>query len=336
MVTIKSVAEEAKVSVMTVSRVINHPGSVSDRTKQRVLKAIDELQYQPNQTARILKGKRANILGVLIPDFANPFYTDFIKQIEEVATPLGYRLLIASNTAGTGQVENVKYLISRNVDAIIICSYSEIKDASKYILQNHFDVPAVILDRIKEGTSISSVYADGFSGIKNMVEYLIGLGHRRIAMIKGASSYRIANDRFLGYQEALREHGIFCNEQYVWEGDYTMKSGAMAAEYFSSIEKRPTAIVSSSDYMAVGVINYLLQHGYRVPEDFSVTGYDGIHMGELLKPQLTTVALPIRTMARKAVELLIDELENGKKNNTVEVYVGDLLIRGSTGRCVDV
>lgn len=333
LITIKNVAEEAKVSAMTVSRVLNRSANVSDKTKERVLAAIQKLKYQPNQAARIIRGGQANILGVLIPDFTNPFYSHFLKCIEEAAIKLGFRLLITSNNIAISQIENVQYLLSRNVDAIIVCSYSEIKDAAKYLLNTYRDIPTVILDKIDADSKTNSVYADGFTGIKNIVEYLISLGHKKIAMIKGQTNYLIANDRFLGYQEALRLHNIEFNNSFVWEGNYTMQAGVLAVDYFLSLKNRPTAIVASSDYMAIGAINQLMQRGYAVPDDFSVTGYDGLYMGEIVRPHLTTVKLPIEEMAQKIVDILLDEIIFHKKEKVAEVYNGNLLIGDSTAVC---
>lgn len=333
MVTMKMVAKEANVSAMTVSRVLNNAQEVNEETRERVLNAIDKLNYQPNQAARIIRGGKSNILGVLIPDFTNPFYNELLKYIEKYAVRSGFRILIASNTASTDQIENVQYLLNRNVDAVIICSYTAIKDASKYILKHSPNIPTVILDKLSRDKRVNSVYADGFTDIKNVVEYLIGIGHKRIAMIKGKSDYLIANDRFLGYVEALKQHNIEIDDELVWEGEYTIESGEEAAEYFLSLKNAPTAIVSSSDYMAIGAINHLIQLGYKIPEDFSVTGYDGIYLGEVLHPHLTTVKLPIEEMARKTVEILTDEIKSGKKNEqngSVFCYHGDLVIRAST------
>lgn len=324
------VAEEAKVSAMTVSRVLNNSQRVSDQTKERVLEAINKLNYQPNQAARIIRGGKSNILGVLIPDFTNPFYTDLLKYIEKYAVLSGFRLLIASNAAATDQIENVQYLINRNVDAIVVCSYGAIKDASKYILRNYPHIPAVILDKSDLKKEINSIYADGFTDIKNVVEYLISIGHEKIAMIKGKSNYLIANDRFLGYKDALGLHGIEFNDTFIWEGEYTIESGVMAADYFLSLKDRPTAIVSSSDYMAIGLVNQLIQSGYNVPEDFSVTGYDGLYMGEVLHPHLTTLKLPIEQMAKKTVDILTNEINNGKQESVVLSYTGELVVRAST------
>ena len=327
------VAKKANVSIMTVSRVLNNPESVMEKTRKRVLCAIEELNYQPNEAARIMKGKRANILGVLIPDFDNHFYTKLLKLIEEIITPLGYRLLIASNAAGSSQIENLKYLLSRNVDAIVISSYSEIKDASQYILQNNIPVPTVIIDKLENSVAVNSIYNDGFRGIQKIVEHLISLGHTKIAMIKGAADYQIANDRFYGYLETLADHGIPANPAYIWEGNYTIESGSAAAEHFISLPDPPTAIVASSDYLAIGAINALHRNGYRVPDDISVTGYDGIDMGEFLIPQLTTIKLPIRDIAQKTVDILIRQLGDQKGEPITVVFDGDLVVRDSTGAC---
>lgn len=318
---------------MTVSRVLNTPERVAEKTRERVLHAITELGYRPNEAARIMKGKRANILGVLIPDFDNYFYTKLIKLIEEMVTPLGYRLLIASNTAGSSQLDNLKYLLSRNVDAIVISSYSEIKEATQYLLQNNIHIPTVIIDRPEKHNGINYIHADGFSGIQKIVEHLISLGHTKIAMITGATDYKIANDRFDGYLETMAAHNIPVNPAYIVEGDYTTEAGAAAAECLISLPDPPTAIVASSDYIAIGAIHTLHRKGYRIPEDISVTGYDGIDFGEFLIPQLTTIKLPIKEMARKTVDFLIHEAENIDSKPSNIVFDGDLIVRDSTALC---
>ncbi len=336
--TIKMVAKEAGVSTMTVSRVLNQSQPVREETKKRVMAAVKKLDYQPNQAARIMRGGKANILGVLIPDFTNPFYAEFLKYIEEAAAKYGFRLLITSNNATNNQIDNVQYLINRNVDAIIVCSYNKIKNAAQYLSNNYPDIPMVVLDKLERGINMNSVYADGFIGIKNVVEYLIKEGHKKIAMIKGNTNHLIANDRYLGYEETLKSHGIEVRNDYIYEGDYTMQTGVAAVEYFLSLKDKPTVIVSSSDYIAIGAIHQLIQRGYRVPEDFSVTGYDGIYMGEISHPQLTTIKIPISDMAQKTVQILMDDMNTAdiKKNEKITVrYIGDLCIKGSTGKFKD-
>ena len=331
MATIKMVAQRANVSVMTVSRVLNDPQCVSDKTKERVLRAIQELDYQPNEAARIMKGKRSNILGVLVPDLDNPLHTRFLDLLEETVTPMGYRLLIASSVPGGGLVENVKYMLSRSVDAIVINACSEIKEASEYILTSKISVPVVIIDKVEPEGMIHSVYTNGYSGIRQLVEHLIGLGHRKIAAIKGAAGYSSTNDRFLGYRSAMEEHGLPVDPSYIFEGDYTIQTGIWAAEYFLSLENRPTAIVAPSDVIAVGVIHGLQKAGCRVPEDISVTGYDGIYLGDLITPPLTTYNFSIRDLAQKAAEIVINELDNGKSETVTAVFAGTPKLRGSTG-----
>lgn len=331
MSTIKMVAKRANVSVMTVSRVLNDPQCVSDKTKERVLRAIQELNYQPNEAARIMKGKRSNILGVLVPDLDNPLHTRFLDLLEETVTPMGYRLLIASSVTGGGLVENVKYMLNRSVDAIVISSCGEIKEASEYIITSRISVPVVIIDKVEPQGKIHSVYTDGYTGIKQLVEHLIGLGHRKIATIKGAAGYQITSDRFLGYQAAMEANGIVPDPAYIYEGDYTIQTGIWAAEYFLSLEDRPTAIVAPSDVIAVGVIHALQKAGCRVPDDISVTGCDGIYLGDLITPPLTTCNFSIRSLAKKAAEIVINELDNGKGEIVTAVFDGTLKLRGSTG-----
>ena len=329
--TLKMVAKKANVSVMTVSRVLNNPEFVSDKTKERVLRAIRELDYQPNEAARIMKGKRSNILGVLIPDLENPLHCRFMDLLEETVTPLGYRLLIASSSASSSLIENLKYMLSRNVDAIVISSCSGINEASQYIIKSQIDVPLVIIDKVEPEGIINSVYTDGFQGTKQIVDYLVSLGHRKIAMIKGAKGYQITNDRFSGYQAAMQAHGLPIEPAYVYRGDYTIQSGIVAANYFLSLEDPPTAIVAPSDLIAVGAMHAIQAQGYKIPEDFSVTGCDGIYLADLTTPTLTTFMFSIKDVAQKVTDIIINELENQKAESVTAVFEGSLKIGGSTG-----
>ena len=328
--TIKMVAQRANVSVMTVSRVLNDPQCVSDKTKERVLQAIQELNYQPNEAARIMKGKRSNILGVLVPDLDNPLHTRFLDLLEDTVTPMGYRLLIASSVTGS-LVENVKYMLNRSVDAIVISSCRGVQEVSEYIITSKIRVPVVIIDKVEPEGKIHSVYTNGYYGTRQLMEHLIGLGHRKIAAIKGAAGYQISNDRFQGYQSAMAEHEIPVDPSYIFEGDYTIQTGVNAAEYFLSLEERPTAIVAPSDVIAVGVIHGLQKAGIRVPDEISVTGCDGIYLGDLITPPLTTYNFSIREIAKKVADILIDELDNGRTETVTAVFDGSMKIRGSTG-----
>lgn len=329
--TLKMVANRANVSVMTVSRVLNDPQCVSDKTKERVLQAIAELNYRPNEAARIMKGKRSNILGVLVPDLDNPFHTRFLDMLEETVTPMGYRLLIASSVTGGGLVENLKYMLSRSVDAIVISPCSNVAEASRYILDSCIGVPVVIADRVEPQGVIHSVYTDGYAGVKQMVEHLIGLGHKRIATIKGTAGYQTTVDRFRGYRDAMEEHGLPIDPAYIFEGEYTVEAGIQAAKYFLSLKNRPTAIVTPSDVIAVGVIHAIQKTDCRIPEDLSVTGCDGIYLGDLITPTLTTCNFSIQGIAKKVAEIIIDELDNGKNRCVTAGFQGTLKLRNSTG-----
>ena len=328
--TIKMVAQRANVSVMTVSRVLNDPQCVSDKTKERVLSAIQELNYQPNEAARIMKGKRSNILGVLVPDLDNPLHTRFLDLLEDTVTPMGYRLLIASSVTGS-LVENVKYMLNRSVDAIVISSCPQVQEVSEYIITSKIRVPVVIIDKVEPEGKIHSVYTNGCYGIQQLMAHLIGLGHRKIAAIKGAAGYRISIDRFQGYRTAMEARGLPVDPAYIFEGDYTIQTGVSAAEYFLSLEDRPTAIVAPSDVIAVGVIHGLQKAGCKVPEEISVTGCDGIYLGDLITPPLTTYNFSIREIAKKVAEILINELDNGKTAPVTAVFDGSMKIRESTG-----
>ncbi|MEZ0536393.1 LacI family DNA-binding transcriptional regulator [Caldicellulosiruptoraceae bacterium PP1] len=331
MATIKDVAKHAGVSVTTVSRVINNSAPVNQETKQRVLKAIEELNFSPSIIAQGLRTKRSKTIGFLMPDYLNPFYHELLKYLEDEARKEGYHILLSSTGDDYSyEINYINDLINRNIDGIIICSYSGSENTIDYLLNLSKKMPVVFLDNINVRSSVNAVFTDGYKGIKEVTQHLIKLGHRKIAFIKGLSKYKVANDRFLGFMDALKENEIPILNDYIFEGDYNIKSGYEAAQYFLSLNNIPTAIVSSTDLMAIGAINYIKSKGLEIPQDIAIAGFDDIYLSKIVSPPLTTYKQPIKQIAKQTISLFIHKLNHPRSKNKQIKLEGQLLIRYST------
>lgn len=332
MSTIKDVAKKAGVSVTTVSRALNGTAPVNSETKEKIMQAVEELNFTPNVIAQGMRTKRSKTIAVIIPDYVNPFYYEFFKYLEDCAKKEGYHVIIASSSEDAADdIGHLNDLISRNIDGIIVCSYKGEQETIEYLLQISKSHPVIFMDHMQLSRPVNSVYTDGYEGMKQLTNHMIGLGHRKIAFIKPLSRYKTANDRFKGFMDAMGEAGLqVCNE-LVYEGNYHMQSGYDAAKYFfSSASEHPTALMSSTDLMAVGAVNYLKAHGYRIPEDIAVAGFDDIYMSVLISPPLTTYRQPVSQMAEEAVKLLLHRLRHAHAKDRQIVLKGELIVRRST------
>lgn len=333
MANIKDVARHAGVSITTVSRVINNIDPVNPETRQAVEQAMMELNYVPNQLARGMRTKRTHTIGVIIPEFINSFYHELFQYIEEEAASVGYTMLVCSTREHTEQgIHQIKDLVSRKIDGIILCTYRGDDSLLTYLEQVAKTIPVIFLDNLGHEYAVNTIYTDGFIAVSEMVFHLAGLGYSNIGFIKGLEQYSAANDRFAGFMDGMEKNTLKIDTKNIFEGDYSLKSGYKAASYFmEQCPKAPDAIIASSDLMAIGVMNYLLSKGIRIPQDIAVAGYDDISLARLMIPSLTTIAQPIRKIAKEALGLIINRKEQkGLKDKKNIILKGELRIRHST------
>lgn len=333
MATIKDVAKKAGVSVTTVSRVLNNTAPVNEKTREMILKAIEELAYTPSVMAQGMRTKKTRTIGVIIPDYMNPFYFELFKHIEEEAKKEGYHVIVASvDEDNSSEVSHINDLLSRSIDGIIICTYKGDKETVDYLLRLSKKMPVVFMDNLDVKKSlINCVYTDAYMGVKKVTKHLIELGYKKIAFIKSLTNYKTANERYDGFLDAMKEAKVEVKDEYIYEGNYKINSGYEAAKYFLSREKdKPNAIVSSTDFMAIGVMNYVKSQGLRIPEDIAVAGYDDIYISRLMSPPITTYRQPIENIAREAIKIIINKCIHPNAKNKQIVLCGELLIRKST------
>ena len=326
-VTLKDVAREAGVSLMTVSRVVNNKGDIAEATRENVLKAIEKLNYTPNRIARSLVVNKSDFIAIIVPDIANPFFSEMVKGAEKHARDMGYNIILG-DTEGLvdNEIQCIDMAIGRKADGIILVA-PRIKE--EVICQINELVPLIIIDRYVPNEDVIQVYVDNLRGAKEAVEYLIELGHRRIGFISGPRDVGNSLRREEGYRRALAHHGIPLDPDLVVVGDFHYQSGYDSFDHFMQIEPRPTAIFASNDLMAVGVIQRARQRGLHVPRDVSVVGFDDIFLASVIDPPLTTVRHPMLEMGTRASALLVDRLDQRRDKQMKKVLENKLVIRKS-------
>ncbi len=331
MPTISDVARLAQVSKTTVSRVLNSPQLVNVDTKKRVLQVIRELHYAPSVLARGMRSQKTRTFGVVIPDFKNLFYAEFLEHVENAARIYGYIAVVCStDIKPEREKEYINELLERQVDGLIMCWYKSVSENRSFLLKLAKRIPVVIMDQPSHGLPVSAVYTDGFKGISKLTSFFLQNGHRKIALIKSLKKYPVGDRRYQGYVSALKEWGIEIDENLIEESEWT-PSAAFEATRRILERSRPTAIVAVTDLMAIGVLEYLNTNGFSVPKDIAVAGFDNIFFSTMVSPRLTTVAQPIDRMAREAVEQLIRRIENRRVRNRDIELENRLVIRESSG-----
>ncbi|MDR7092116.1 LacI family DNA-binding transcriptional regulator [Cellvibrio fibrivorans] len=324
---IRDVARLAGVSAATVSRALSHPEKVSYERLEKVRKAIAQVGYRPNMMARNFRFARAYAVVVLVPDISNPFYSLFIRALEDRAQQKGYTVLLG-DTRGIPERE-IEYI--RRVESHLADGIVQLRPDSK-TTQNNMppDIPCVNACGC-EYTVGPAIRIDNRSAAKTVVNYLISLGHKCIGVISGLKDNPHAIDRLNGYKEALAEAGIPFEKDLVTEGDFTMWSGLNAAVKLCNMKVRPTAIFSMNDEMAIGAMQILKNKGIRIPEDMSVTGFDDIAYSKYSDTSLTTISQPAEEMGKMAMDMLVQVIEGEPLSQLEYVLPTEFIIRESTG-----
>jgi len=305
--TMKDVATLAGVSVTTVSHVLNDSRVVRPEVRERVLTAMDELEYKRNALARSLRQKHSHTIGLILPDATNPFFAEIARSISDESALRGYSMIIC-NTDGDPKKEDDYFhvLAEKRVDGIVLIEASSPRgDASSL---GKFGIPAVMMDRYSVLRGVDTIRIDNSGGGRCATEHLLSLGHARIACIAGPSEITPSAERVSGYRSALSESGIPFREEYVLRGDFHPESGHETATRLLRLPDRPTAIFACNDLMAFGAIRAACEMGLSVPNDISVVGFDDIRLAAFFNPPLTTVAQPHRDMGRIAVALLAERI----------------------------
>jgi len=328
--TIKDVAREAQVSVATVSRVFNDSGPVSDETRRRIREVAARLRYAPHGAARSLITSKTNTIGVLLPDLHGEFFSEMIRGMDQAAKKRGYQLLVSSSHDARDEMEAALRAMRGRVDGLI--AMSPHLDAASLMANVPATLPVVLLNCAVNGEGYDALTIENRRGAYAMVRHLLGLGHRAIAIITGASGNYDAAERLRGYRKAMRAAGVEVPNEWELPGDFTEASGYRAIGALLALAPRPTAVFAANDSMAIGAMSALREAGLRVPEDVAVVGFDDVPMARYMSPPLTSVHVAIAELGARAVEKLLqamDEKHDHERHH--QRFATTLVIRQSCG-----
>ncbi|MGH9653945.1 MAG: LacI family DNA-binding transcriptional regulator [Bryobacteraceae bacterium] len=331
MSTIKEVAELAGVSLGTASNVIRGDRRVGKARAERVLAAVKQLDYHPNEVARSLKAKQTRMLGLLVPDITNPFFSDVIRGADDAGLERGYLLFTANSDE---QVEREKLFVaalrSRRVDGILLAATASKSEAHlESVAAAGF--PIVCLDRMAPGLAVDGVLADNVRGAQECVRHLVRAGHRKIAIVTGALELQIADERLTGYRAALEEAGIPVSGDLIMEGSFREEAGYRLGKDLLLRRDRPSAIFTSNGVMMLGLLLALDEMGVRCPEDIALATFDDLPFAHSFHPHLTAVAQPGKSIGYQGASLLLDRIEGRRSGDPVTIRIPpELKIREST------
>lgn len=333
---IRDVAKLAGVAPITVSRVINGADSVTDETRQRVQSAIDQLHYVPNTLARSLRSRQSHIIALIMSDITNPFWTTVARGVEDTAAENNYRTILCNtDESAAKEATYLSLLVERRVDGVIVAPVTREKKDLALLKQQQ--VPCVLIDRRVDGFTADAVYGDSRQGARLLIDHLIEVGHRRIALINGPSTISSAQDRAEGYREALQVHGLQVNEDLIFQGDFKQESGCRLAKLALAYTPRPTAIFAANNFIALGVLQALQEAGLRVPGDMALVCIDDLPYLSAIDPLLTVATQPAYEMGAAAAQLLIERLTTHRTSRARKVVLPpQLIIRRSCGQGLPV
>lgn len=340
--TLSDIAESVGVASMTVSRVINENGYVSDETREKVLQAVKEMNYRRNGLARNLKRQFTETVGLVLGDISNPYSTELARAVRETLINRGFSLFICiSEHSAKEDIVAFESLANHSVDGIIVATRSN-EGGDKYlngIVESN--IPVVVIGRDFQHEDVDFVSPDNLRGGFEATQHLIDLGHERIGFIganlKGGSSLK----RLQGYLKALEQHNIEIDERLVTgrnedvsevPGYSTEEIGFEGMKRLLSLPKPPTAVFARNDFTAIGAMSAIKEAGLRIPEDIAIVGFDDISLAVRTSPPLTTVRQPMRLEGQLAAEMLLERIEGREKYSRRERILNcELIVRESTG-----
>jgi LacI family transcriptional regulator len=334
MVSIREVASHAGVSVGTVSNVLNRPEIVAPTTRARVLAAISELGFVPNESARQLRRGRGRVLGLVVLDVANPFFTDVARGVDEATIGAGMAVIFCNSDGDPAREASFLDLLEeQRVQGVLI---TPIDDANERLLRlRERGILVILLDRLARRNDLCSVSVDDVLGGELAMRHLLETGHRRIAFVGGPARLEQVRDRHQGAVRAVREAGLDEQEtlRHVETPHTTVPAGRDAAERILGTprERRPTAVFCANDLLALGVLQVLTRQRVRVPADVALVGYDDIDFAAAAAVPLSSVRQPRQRLGRAAAELLIDEANNPETHQHRQVvFDPELVVRDSS------
>ena len=330
--TLKDVAQRAGVTTATVSYALSGKRPISEATKRRVMEAIEELDYVPDLNARGLSMRDSKLIGVVVPQtepgerlmFQNSFYSEVLGSIEYCARQQGYHILISATDANESYLTLAK---KRNLDGIIVIGmYPD----EFYQQMKKTQIPIVLIDSYCNDHYYHNIRIDDAYGSYLATRYMLECGHTRIAFFAGQMKENgVMKKRLLGYQQALEEFHVPYQKEYVFEGQIDYTSGIALANRLLDEDLPATGVVAAADILAIGAAKGFFERGKRIPDDYSIIGFDDVEIAQYLTPGLTTIRQQISLKGQKAVELLLKHIEDPSLPKQEEILPLQLMVRGS-------
>ncbi len=323
-ITIKELAVKANVSIATVSRALNDDIKVKPETKELVVNLAKEFNYKPNVLARNFVKKKTFTLGLIMPEVVDEFFTEIIRGVDSVAYAGGYNVMVAGTHSERTMAESVINFMGKGVVDGIILMAPSLNDQIKELLI-HNVIPTVLISSKVELDNYYTIGIDNYQGAYSIVDYMIkNLNYRKIAHISGPDENNDALQRKEAYLKALADNYLEVNDQWLLNGDFTVKGGEFACRRLLSLRDKPEVIFASNDMMAVGCYNAIASFGLNIPEDIGVVGFDDIFVSQFLTPRLTTVHVPIFEIGKAAAEMLLKKIDsnNHDENNHIRITTG--------------
>lgn len=339
-ITIYDLASEAGVSPATVSRVITNSAGVSPAKRAMIQDLIKKYKFRPNALARSLSDTKTKIIGLLVADIRNPYYAALSVECEKAANERGYTVMLC-NALSDNKLEdgNLEKLYEQRVDAIIQvgCRVDDLVSDSAYVMRvNHISrtIPFITTGKL-DGTDCYRLNIDDVVGMKIIFEYLVPLGHRKIALIGGNKSKKSTYDKWQQYIYLMGKNGLEFREDYIQQGDYSEKTGYECMNRLLDLDSAPTAVIAVNDFTAVGALKAINERGVRVPEDISLVSFDNTFLSEISSPKLTTIDYDYVQMGTTLVDIAIKAIQK-KSIPKEQVVTPKLIIRDSCVRPADI
>ena len=331
MSTIGDVAERAGVSKMTVSRVINNSGYISQETRERVEEAIAELGYVPNALARSLRFKQTKTIALVITDITNPFFTTLARGVEDAASEQGFSVMFCNTDESRDEeAQYLSVLVQKQVDAALLVPAESSPGSALFLRERK--IPFVVLDRRIPGISVDLVCGDSVQGAYELAKHLLSLGHRRIALLSGPAAVTTTSDRALGFRRAMQEAGVEIEEDRIFYTSFTSQGGYRMSQQALAQTPRPTALFAANNFIAFGALRSLRELNLRVPDDISIVTFDDLPATINYDPFLTVSAQPAYEMGMRATALLFERLAGKGPEGPQEIILPtELVIRRSSG-----
>jgi LacI family transcriptional regulator/LacI family repressor for deo operon, udp, cdd, tsx, nupC, and nupG len=332
MSTLKEVAKKANVSITTVSRVINDPEKVNTETRERVREAMEALNFQPNRVAQRLRGNkgRSRLLGLIIPDIQNQFYSSIVRGIEDMSYGKDYAIILC-NTDENPEKEKfyLDVLKSESVDGIILPPIRQNGNLIRELLEAK--IPVICFDRKLSSESIDTVIVDNEMGGYMAASHLLEAGHKKIAVITSSLQFTSFEDRLRGYENALVDSGIEINEKLIKKGDHRKsETGKMLTLQLLDQNPKPTAIFVLNNQMALGAIEAINERKLKIPDDISIVGFDDIQWARVISPSITVIRQPAYEMGRRIAELFFQKVKDPEREPVQIILQPKLIVRQST------